>query len=362
MEKKELKVLLVGTVPPPIGGDATWMLEYLKYCDKIDYHTYLVKTNLTGKRAKTTDDSCNIFDEIKRCLRIWKDLYVGIKRFRPNIVHLNSNCSGRGIYRDYICALIVLASKIPYVVHCHCNVQDQLGDKRGSVKCFERLCAKAKNILVLNSSSKEYVNGIVNKKIDIVPNYIDRTLVIEKKNVGDTIKRVVYVGHIKKAKGVCEIFELARKHADIEFLLVGPITEEFTIDEMLSNSVGNLKIEGPKTSEEVRTYLDEADIFLFLSHTEGFSLALLEAMSRGIPVIATDVGANKDMIEEKGGCIVKVGDLLGVEEAFKCMANESIRKEMSVWNLQKVNDCYTIDQVIENIWDIYLEVLNEKNI
>lgn len=361
MNKNNIKVLLIGTIPPPIGGDATWMQEYLEYCNETNYQTYLVKTNLLGKRAETVNDTISVLDEVKRCLRIWRDLLVGIKRFKPDIIHLNSNCSGRGIYRDFVCARIINLFKIPFVVHCHCNVGTQLGKSRGSLRCFSSVCNDAKSVLVLNSESEMFVRKYTNRRIDIVPNYIDRAFIVQQKHISDNIENVLFVGHIKKTKGVLEILEAAQKYPEIRFLLVGPITDEFMEYKLIDQSKGNIEFLGPKSGEHVREYMDMADVFLFPSYTEGFSMAMLEAMSRGMPIIATDVGANKDMIEEEGGCIIEVANINEIVSALQCMSDKNTRERMSNWNIQKVNECYTIDKVIENIWDIYREVLNETH-
>lgn len=360
MNKNDIKVLLIGTVPPPVGGDATWALEYLKYCELQGYKTHLVDTSLIGRRAVTTDDSCNISDEIKRCIRIWKDLSRGIKQFKPDIVHLNSNCSGRGIFRDYVCGLIIQLHKIPFVVHCHCNISTQLGGRKSSIACFAKLVRKAKRVLVLNSSSKDFVSQFVGNRACIIPNYIDSSLPVKHKNIKEHIEQVLFVGHIKKTKGVMEILEVAKTNPDIKFVLAGPLTDDFNQEEILLKAAGNLELTGSVSGEEIKEYLDRSDVFLFPSYTEGFSLALLEAMARGLPIISTDVGANKDMIETEGGILVGIQNSKEIEIALSKMRDQNIRATMSRWNIDKVNQCYTIDNVIENIREIYLEVVNEN--
>lgn len=49
--------------------------------------------------------------------------------------------------------------------------------------------------------------------------------------------------------------------------------------------------------ERVKNLLDQAGVFVFPSHSEGFVNALLEATARGVPIITTPVRANADMIE-----------------------------------------------------------------
>ena len=86
-------------------------------------------------------------------------------------------------------------------------------------------------------------------------------------------------------------------------------------------------------------------------------MALLEAMNIGLPVIATDVGANSDMIENKGGILVSSKNSQQIVEAINALNPESIRERMSNWNQQKVKKYYTIDKVMKRLDDIYKELL-----
>ena len=108
---------------------------------------------------------------------------------------------------------------------------------------------------------------------------------------------------------------------------------------------------------DVYRQLDEADVFIFPSLTEGFSNALLEAMARGVPVIATDVGANKDMIEERGGVIVPVHDVEAMKAALYDMEPKEKRKKMSEWNINKVKKYYEYNKVLQELMHIYEEII-----
>jgi poly(glycerol-phosphate) alpha-glucosyltransferase len=69
--------------------------------------------------------------------------------------------------------------------------------------------------------------------------------------------------------------------------------------------------------ENVSEYLDESDIFILPSISEGQSLALLEALSRGLVVIATDTGGAKEIINENNGYIISGININSIERTIR---------------------------------------------
>ena len=84
-------------------------------------------------------------------------------------------------------------------------------------------------------------------------------------------------------------------------------------------------------------------------------------MSRGIPIITTDVGANMEMLEEKGGIIVPPKSIEALNSAIKTAKNQKKREFMSAWNIKKVLNSYCISKVFLEIRKKYEELLYENN-
>jgi len=347
-----VKVLLIAALPPPVGGDSTWSEKYIEYCNNFGYPISIVNTSVIGMRAQNVEGASSVLEELKRALGIWKNIWQEVSIFKPDIVHMNTNCSPKGIIRDYISALILVMRRVPCIIHCHCNVQDQLGESKIGRYYFRKLIAKSQAIIVLNSASQNYVNSNNDKKAVIIPNFIDAEYIKnENKNVSKSINNILFVGHIRKSKGIDEIIEVAKHYPQKAFILAGPITKE--IDEMCVPS--NVEMIGSQNPEQVKMLLDATDVFLFPSYTEGFAVSLLEAMARGLPCIASNVGANKDMIEKEGGIIVPARDTESIISAIRILENQNLRRDISKWNIQKVKANYTIDVVFDKLWKLYIQ-------
>lgn len=136
------------------------------------------------------------------------------------------------------------------------------------------------------------------------------------------------------------------------------MTSEY--DEAALSSIENIVLHGAHNKEYIKNILDNADIFLFPTKSEGFSLALLEAMARGLPVITTDVGANKDMIEDNGGVIVPFNDSDAIDVAIQQLSDKNLREQMSRFNVEKVEKNYTIDIVMHRLTDIYKSITDNR--
>lgn len=352
------KVLLVSPAPTSVGGIATWSGEFMKVLPKYDMDVKLVDTSVIGNRNKTNDNKISALIEIKRCCKIWKNTLCCLIKNKPQIMHLNTSCSRRGIYRDFLCAFFAKLFGKAIILHCHCNVKDQLGNDKYAVFCFKKLCNFSSKVLVLNNSSKEYVDELSETEATIMPNFISADFILHRRIINNSIRRIAYVGQVRKSKGIDSIIEVAKNNKKILFDLVGPLTSEY--DEAALSRIENIVLHGAQKKEYVKNILDKADIFLFPTKSEGFSLALLEAMARGLPVITTDVGANKDMIEDNGGVIVPVNDSDAIDVAIQQLSDKNLREQMSRFNVEKVERNYTIDIVMHRLTDIYKSITDNR--
>jgi len=356
MDYKDLKILLVSPLPPPAGGISSWTEQYIDWAKKNNLSVVIVNQAVIGKRAENITKKTRISDEIKRTKFIIKELRMKINQFKPQIIHLNTSCGKLGIIRDFLCAQIAKKSDAKLIVHYHCNIKDQVDSSIVSRFFLRQLANIADLNLVLNNSSKQYLFQKTNRDSILIPNFIHETFVLDKsRNIRKEIKIVSFVGHVQRTKGVLEIIDVAKKLPDIIFKIAGPVANEIVQIEKPKNTI----FLGPITKQKVKKLLMESDVFLFPSHTEGFSNALLEAMAMGLPIITTPVGANVDMIESKGGVIVNVGDSNSIMEAIDNIKDSMIRAKMSEWNLNKVKNEYTTEKIMNKLITLYLYELNK---
>lgn len=345
-----MRILLVSPLPPPEGGIAIWTKQYIEYCKKIGIDAAVVNIALTGRRSEKINSSRSVFDEIKRTVNIIRDLKHQLKTFKPECVHINSSCAKWGLFRDYICASIVKYNGVRLVLHYRCTIPDRLGSSSINIKTFVKMSKKADLILTLNKVSENYVcSHIANPKVKTIANFIKLNGELLPHNISPKINTLLYVGHVQLDKGAKEIIETACHFSDKTFILAGPVSNEV----LSLKCPSNVRLLGRVEHEEIHNLINISDVFLFPSYTEGFSNALVEAMAGGLPAVASDVGANRDMIEEKGGVIVAPKSTSDIINAIDYLEDEQIRRETSLWNQNKVFNNYRIDTVMKLLFDCY---------
>lgn len=112
--------------------------------------------------------------------------------------------------------------------------------------------------------------------------------------------------------------------------------------------------------EDVRQLMKSCHIFLNFSESESFSRTCLEALTWGMPVIATDCGGPAEMIiNGQTGILVPVGDTDAMSKAIiKLAVNEQLRMKLSKEGQQYVKEKFKPENAIRAMRNIYLKMLN----
>jgi glycosyltransferase involved in cell wall biosynthesis len=82
---------------------------------------------------------------------------------------------------------------------------------------------------------------------------------------------------------------------------------------------------GHRTIDELGAHYQRADLFVFPSFFEGFSLAIGEALGSGLPVLVSDASGAADVVDESCGSVVAAGDLDALVERLRYFASNRDR-------------------------------------
>ena len=345
-----MKVVLLAPLPPPAGGIAGWTQRMTEVKLKRNWEVKVVDEKVIGGRSVFGAKSKrSLMIELKRCFSIWTNL---IKSFDDKEVKIVQSCIPAGItsmLREIICALISKLYKKKFIIHFRCTLPNMVKSKAAFI-VFRTLLKLSDCVFVLNSASASFVKQN-NRNIEciVIPNFIEKQSIKQRTIHNKCIKTLIYVGGVIPEKG-CDLISLLANHfKDKEFWLIGNVGMKKTC------FPDNVKIMGERSKEYIQNALDRSDVFLFLSRFsgEGFSNALAEAMARSLPCIVSDWAANRDMIENKGGIVLKEYSTKEAIKAIELLENIENRKKCGNWNYNKVLSSYTDSIVTSKYVDVY---------
>ena len=374
-----------------IGGP-TYNAAFLTKFISEDYETLLVG----GLPEQDESDSLHILEdygvkpllipEMKRIPNFKSDreAYRKIKQiieeFQPDIVHTHAAKAG---------ALGRKAAKscgVPVIVHTfHGHVFHSYFGKAKTLlyKIIERRLAKiSTGIIAISPIQKEELSSVHSicspDKIKVIPLGFDllkfRENLTEKRaatrqrwNLNEDEVAVAIVGRLAPIKNhglfLDAVALLAEKGVLARYFIVGDGQEKPMIEKRvkeLQDQYG-LKIELTSWIKDIATFNAGMDIICLSSDNEGTPVSLIEAQASGVPVISTDVGGVKDILDEENtGFVVPKKDPDAFSKKLQLLIeNKEIRTKMSQngWNF--VRDKFHYTTLVKNMENYYAELIEK---
>lgn len=168
---------------------------------------------------------------------------------------------------------------------------------------------------------------------------------------------VLYVGRLEEEKGTHILLEAwSSLPKDCRLVLVGDGRWRDRVKETLARHP-NIRWEG--TSSDVRSYLRAADVFVMPSLSEGLPNSLLEAMSCGLPSVASWTGGIKDLLREgREGLTVAPGDPQALRSALlKACQDKTWREGAASAARERILESFSLSRVADQYRSLYQELL-----
>jgi len=232
-----------------------------------------------------------------------------------------------------------------------------------------RALLRATRIFSVSESLRQHAIalGVEPGKIRVVANGVDadkfypldRLEARRRLGIATDARVLVSVGALVKRKGFHRVIkvmpELIATNPNLQYLIVGGATAEGDIQAELEQQVremgldGRVHFLGMMPPAELKLPLSAADLFVLATSNEGWANVFLEAMACGLPVIATDVGGNAEVVcRPELGTIVPYGDQAALHDALQAALSQT-------WN-RKLIRAYAE----ENAWDTRIAYLTEE--
>lgn len=288
--------------------------------------------------------------------------------WRPDIVHIQTN-SGLGLFEKYWIALLGKSMKRKVLLHVHGgNLRDfyykSPGVSRRIIRSGASLCDRIVTASPFMKETWELI-GVSTDRIALISNAVP---IPEASNAhssgGETT--ILFLTRIVPAKGILELIdavrELRRAGKSVRLRIVGAEERETQqVKDYLAEAGAGDFVEyvGPVPEAEKQVEYWGADIFAFPTHVEDQSYAVMEAMSYGLPCVASDVGGVPSLIRSgEHGLLVPAKDVDALAAALERLVdNKALAKELGAAARKRIESEFTWAQCGTRMLGLYEDVL-----
>lgn len=352
-----IRICLISPLPPPYGGISHWTSMLTAYAlDKSNVELFVVNTatrwraiHSTGVLLRAIGGGIQLFRDVFR-------LIIALAGRQFDVAHLTT--SGQlGAVRDILFYCVTAFFGVPLVYHIRFGRIPVIAhDNSLEWKLVRWVMQRASTVILIDQATyaavKRYTAGV---NAVCVPNCVNFSELPQRLAEPCKVKTALFVGWVIPSKGISELVEAWAKLSPRGWRLeiVGPGDVAYQTQLLSLFQPENLFFIGELSHVEAMNRMANCDLFILPSYTEGFPNVILEAMALGRPIVATEVGAIPEMLENGAGVLIKCKDPKLLEDALsRILSDSELRDALGQRAIRKARHEYSIDVV----FDAYLKI------
>ncbi len=157
---------------------------------------------------------------------------------------------------------------------------------------------------------------------------VERTSARRELGFSDHARYFVSCGTVIEHKGQGDLarawMRFAPSHPDWRLIVLGPVVDHHLARELRSAYGATVEVRGQVQAHEIPRYLQAADAYVQPSRLEGLSNATMEAMSTGLPVVTTDAGGQRELMDgSANGWMAAVANPASLASALQALAADA---------------------------------------
>jgi len=237
----------------------------------------------------------------------------------------------------------------------------------------------ARYVMILNDGVRQQAisQGFAPQKLLWMPNPVDtddfspadqneRATLRSKFGVPSTAPVILYCGRLAEVKALPSLLDafalISLKFPEAVLVLLGDGPDRIALMEQAKRRQlreKNVRFMGQVDPSEIPFWAKISDVFTLVSHSEGFSCALTEAMSTGLACVVSDIPANRQLIKSgEQGFLTPVGDSEAIAAAIlRLLEDVHLRAEMGKRSRKTILENYSIDQVADRYEALFRQTL-----
>lgn len=272
---------------------------------------------------------------IKAGKAVWK--HYCSKEGKPDVIHAHN-----AVYGGMLARLVSEKSGVPYVITEHSSFVARKLEAASLYPSIEQAYRNAASLFVVSPFLGEKLDGLFAQKLswEVMPNVLDpeveEAAMPTEANAGSpfiftTIGSLIPV---KRQADLIAAFHLQfAGEKDVQLKIAGDGELKARLEEQIQ-SLGlteQVVLLDRIQRKEVIRLIDESDCLVLCSEFETFGVVLIEALSRGKPVVATACGGPNTIVQPGNGLLCKVGDVAELAASL-----EQVRTNYEVYDRKAI--------------------------
>ncbi len=350
-------VLFAGPLPPAVGGMATIIgdLAQSSLAGRVDLRQF--------NTGKTTPPGRPLWRGIWARLTLLGRWWQAVGAVPRPLVHIHT-CSGFSYFMDSVLLWLASWRGCVTVLHIHgARFDEFLAGLPPPLKWFAQgVARRADRVVVLSPEWREKLAGpLKGARLTIVRNGVPPAVPEAEAATPHERFTLLFLGNLSRRKGVLELVEaLSGLPENVHLDLAGGeddigIAREIEALAAARGLQARVKLLGPVRGPAKQACWRAADAFVLPSHAEGVPIAMLEAMSAGLPVVATSVGGIPTVIQDRvNGRLVMPGDVAGLHAALaELVADPDLRVALGQAAQRRWRDQFSIEHTVAELLQLY---------
>lgn len=339
-----MRILVTIDFPPESGGIQRYLFNLVKYTyDSSD----LVMVGCGRKNN-------SYFSELPCDIKYYSTFFSGYNKklsliillfgLLKRIIHNNEDLTieAGNLYSALPVFLISLCWPVKYMVYCYGKELLVLAKKGWRKRLFTEVLKRAERISFITQYTASLLSGLnLDYKLNYMPPKIDKNLLekINDKSLHDPVN-LLSIGRLEFHKGhdiLLEAVKAIPKTVNWKLTIAGSGPRYNFLEKMIGKYglSNNVTLATSVNDKQLWNLYNDADLFLFPSQvcesgTEGFGIVLLEAMAKGVAIIASKAGGIPEVLENgRFGVLVEQDNVNEWrDQIINLIKNDEFRKKL----------------------------------